>query len=146
MEIYTDAEGAVIFKKYSPVGELSNYAAQYAEVLYKTGGLPVLVCDRDNVIAVSGVPKKELLERRVAPELEELMTNRRTLPGNGKSTAIKPVEGVERFAYVCSPILSQGDVNGAIMFISSEKEYSPTESQVKLIQAAASLLGKQIEE
>ncbi len=146
MEIYTDADGAVIFKKYSPIGELSNFAAQYAEVLYKTGGLPTLVCDRDNVIAVSGVPKKELLERRVAPELEELMANRRTLPGNGKTTAIKPVEGVERFAYVCSPILSQGDVNGAVMFISGEKDYTPTEIQVKLIQAAAALLGKQIEE
>ncbi len=146
MEIYTDADGAVIFKKYSPIGELSNYAAQYAEVLYKTGGLPVLVCDRDNVIAVSGVPKKELLERRVAPELEELMTNRRTLPGNGKIGSIKPVEGVERFACVCSPIISQGDVNGAVMFVSGERENAPTETQIKLIQAAASLLGKQIEE
>ncbi len=146
MEIYTNADGAVIFKKYSPIGELSNYAAQYAEVLYKTGGLPALVCDRDNVIAVSGVPKKELLERRVAPELEELMAGRKTLPGGGKSASIKPVEGVERFAYVCYPILSQGDVNGAVMFISGEQEYTPTETQIKLIQAAAALLGKQIEE
>lgn len=145
MEIYTDAEGAVIFKKYSPIGELSNYAAQYAEVLYKIGGLPTLICDRDNVIAVSGVPKKELLERRVSAELEELMANRKSLPG-GKTDPVKPVEGVERFAAVCAPILSQGDVNGAVLFITGEKDYAPSETQVKLIQAAAALLGKQIEE
>ncbi len=145
MEIYTDVDGAVIFKKYSPIGELSNYAAQYAEVLYKTGGLPTLVCDRDNVIAVSGVPKKELLERRVSVELEELMTARKSIPGT-KAEAIKPVEGVECFAAVCAPILSQGDINGAVMFISGDKNYAPSETQVKLIQAAAALLGKQIEE
>ena len=74
------------------------------------------------------------------------MAGRKTLPGGGKSASIKPVEGVERFAYVCYPILSQGDVNGAVMFISGEKEYTPTETQIKLIQAAAALLGKQIEE
>ena len=145
MEIYTDAEGGVIFRKYSPIGELSNYAMQYAEVLSKAGGLPTLVCDRDNVIAVSGAPKKELLERRVSPELEELMSARRSLPGNGREH-IKPVEGTERLACVCSPILSQGDVNGAVMFVSGEKEYTPTETQIKLIQTAAALLGKQIEE
>ena len=107
MEIFTNAEGAVVFKKYSPIGELSNYAAQYAEVLYKAGNLPVLVCDRDNVIAVSGVPKKELLERRVSSELEELMSARKNLP-NAKREGIRPVEGVDRYAYICAPILSQG--------------------------------------
>ena len=145
MEIFTNAEGAVVFKKYSPIGELSNYAAQYAEVLYKAGNLPVLVCDRDNVIAVSGVPKKELLERRVSSELEELMSARKNLP-NAKKEGIRPVEGVDRYAYICAPILSQGDVNGAIMFITGDGSAEPTEVQTKLIQTAAALLGKQIED
>ena len=61
LEIYTDNDGEVIFKKYSPIGELSGFAGVYAEVLHKTGGAPVVVCDRDHVVAVSGIPKKELL-------------------------------------------------------------------------------------
>ena len=73
------------------------------------------------------------------------MTARKSIPGT-KAEAIKPVEGVERFAAVCAPILSQGDINGAVMFISGDKNYAPSETQVKLIQAAAALLGKQIEE
>ena len=145
MEIYTESDGTVIFKKYSPIGELSNYATQYAEVLYKNGGLPVLICDRDNVVAVSGVPKKELLERRVSSELDELMSARRSVPGSHQ-VMLKPVEGVERYAYVCSPIFSQGDIGGAVMFLSSEKEYTPSESQIKLIQVAAAMLGRQIED
>ena len=78
LEIYTDNDGEVIFKKYSPIGELGIFAAQYADVLYKTSGLPVVVCDRDHVIAVAGIPKKELLERRVSPALEEVMEHRRS--------------------------------------------------------------------
>ena len=73
LEIYTDNDGEVIFKKYSPIGDLSGFAGIYAEVLHKTGGSPVVVCDRDHVVAVSGIPKKELLERRVSPSLEEMM-------------------------------------------------------------------------
>ena len=73
LEIYTDNDGEVIFKKYSPIGEMASFAGQYAEVLNKTAGLPVVVCDRDHVISVAGVPKKELLERRVSPMLEEMM-------------------------------------------------------------------------
>ena len=71
LEIYTDPEGEVIFKKYSPVGEMSPFAAQYAEVLSKTASLPTVICDTDHVIAAAGVSKKEYLERRVTPALED---------------------------------------------------------------------------
>ncbi|MEG1062079.1 MAG: stage V sporulation T C-terminal domain-containing protein, partial [Oscillospiraceae bacterium] len=67
LEIYTNSEGEVIFKKYSPIGEMASFAGQYADVLHKIAELPAIVCDRDHVIAVSGVPKKELLERRFTP-------------------------------------------------------------------------------
>ena len=69
LEIFTDNEGGVIFKKYSPIGELSSFASQYAEVLYKVGGCPGLICDRDSVVAAAGIPKKEVIERRVSPML-----------------------------------------------------------------------------
>ena len=72
LEIFTSNDGEVIFKKYSPIGELSSFAAQYADILHKTSGKAVIVCDRDHVVAAAGVPKKELLERRVSPALEQL--------------------------------------------------------------------------
>ena len=78
LEIYTDNDGEVIFKKYSPVGEMSPFAAQYAEVLSKTASLPTVICDTDHVIAAAGVSKKEYLERRVTPALEDLMEGRRS--------------------------------------------------------------------
>ena len=78
LEIYTATDGEVIFKKYSPVGELSAFASQYAEVLSRVSGLPVIICDKDHVIAASGVSKRELLERRVSPVLENYMESRKS--------------------------------------------------------------------
>ncbi len=147
LEIYTDNDGEVIFKKYSPIGELSSFATQYAEVLYKTGGEPVVVCDRDHVIAVSGIPKKELIERRVSPQLEELMEQRKTYSYTGKEQRkMQPVEGVERYALVCTPIIASGDVAGSVMYLCNENPSPASEVEVKLVQAAASFLGKQMEE
>ena len=76
LEIYTDRDGEVIFKKYSPIGELTVFASQYADTLHKTGGLNVAVADRDAVIAVAGVPKKEYLEKKLTPEIEKVMEGR----------------------------------------------------------------------
>ncbi len=147
LEIYTNNDGEVIFKKYSPIGEISSFAAQYADVLHKTGGLPTVVCDRDHVIAVSGAPKKELLERRVSHSLEDAMEARKNIVMQDKQDPeIRPVEGVDRHAVVCAPIISAGDVCGSVMFVSSDEEVRPSDAQVKLIQAAASFLGKQMEQ
>ena len=147
LEIYTDNDGEVIFKKYSPIGELSSFATQYADVLYKTVGMPVVVCDRDHVIAVSGIPKKELLERRVSPQLEEIMEQRRTFAMLGKDQKrMQPVEGVERFALVCSPIIASGDVAGSVMYLCGDNVTSAGDVEIKLVTAAAAFLGKQMEE
>ena len=108
LEIFTDAQGGVIFKKYSPVGELSNFAAQYAEVLGKISGLPTLICDRDHVVAAAGVSRKEFLERRVTPEMEDAMQSRRSFVSNGRSSFI-PVEGVDRAAAIVYPIIASSD-------------------------------------
>ncbi|MDR2655158.1 MAG: stage V sporulation protein T [Oscillospiraceae bacterium] len=148
LEIFTDNDGEVIFKKYSPIGELSNFATQYADVLYKTGGLAVVVCDRDHVVAVSGIPKKELLERRVSPQLEELMEQRKTFVFNASnpSSKLQPVEGVDRYALVAAPIVSVGDVSGVVMYLAGDATTSATDVEVKLVQTAAAFLGKQMEE
>ena len=146
LEIYTDNDGQVLFKKYSPIGELSAFAGQYAEVLSKTAGYPVIVCDRDHVISVAGVPKKELIERRVSPALEEMMEQRRSFAVTADGKKMQPVEGVDRYALAQAPIVAAGDVCGSLMFLAGDSPAPATETEIKLIQAGASFLGRQMEE
>jgi len=145
LEIFTDTQGGVIFKKYSPVGELSSFAAQYCDVLAKSAGLPTLVCDRDHVVAAAGVSRKEYLERRVTPDLEDYMQNRRSFVSTGKSELF-PVEGIDRPAAVVFPIIASSDVTGAVVLLEGDTETVPGESETKLAQVAAGFLGKQMEE
>ena len=145
LEIYTDSEGEVIFKKYSPIGELSNFARQYAEVLNKDAGLPVAITDNDHVIAASGISKREVLERRVTRSLEELMENRQIHIKTETVPPINAIEGYDRKAEVVYPIMYGGDVSGAVALLESENGELPSESDIKLVQVAASFLGKQME-
>jgi AbrB family transcriptional regulator (stage V sporulation protein T) len=144
LEIYTGNDGEVIFKKYSPLGELGTFAAQYAEVLHRTSVRPVVVCDRDHVIAVAGIPKKEMLERRVSSQLEDSMEQRKIF--GPESSRIQPVEGVDRYAVAGAPIIAAGDVCGVIMFLADENAAPATDVELKLISTAAAFLGKQMEE
>ena len=146
LEIFTSNDGEVIFKKYSPIGELSSFAGQYSEILHKTTAKPVLVCDRDHVVSVSGVPKKELLERRISPALEEMIEQRKSFVLGNDGSKLFPVEGVEKTALVAYPIISAGDVCGAILFLNDGEQDVPSEAEEKLLQAAAGFLGKQMEE
>lgn len=145
LEIFTDAEGEVIFKKYSPIGELSNFANQYAEVLHKNGGLPIAIMDNDHVIAASGISKREILERRVTKSLEELMENRAIHIATDTVPSMNAIEGFNRKANVVYPIIYGGDVSGAVALIENEESTLPSETDVKLIQVAAAFLGKQME-
>ncbi len=144
LEIYTNSDGEIIFKKYSPIGELSSFSAQYAEALNKVGGLPAMICDRDHVVAVAGIPKKEMMERRLSTEMENALEHRKTVIMSEEEEKIKPVDGNERHIAVSCPILAAGDVTGAVMFVSADDK-KVDEAQVKLIQAAALFLGKQME-
>lgn len=147
LEIFTSPEGEVIFKKYSPVGEITDTAAQYAEVLAKIGGCPAAICDRDHVIAASGMQKKEILERRVSSSLEDLIEQRKShVYRTFEDKRLNPIEGVDKYAIACTPIVSQGDVNGAVMMLSSNGNEYATPEQLALVQAAAMYFGKQMEE
>lgn len=146
LEIYTDTDGEVIFKKYSPIGELSGFSAQYAEVLAKISGFPILICDRDHIVSVAGVSKKEYMERRVTTVLEDLMETRRNYFSNGTSDRFQPVEGIDRNASIIYPIIAAGDITGAVIMLFDEQSSAPTETENKLIQTAAAFLGKQMEE
>lgn len=144
LEIFTDTQGGVIFKKYSPVGELTDLTDQYADVLYRNVNMPVIICDRDHAISVSGISKKEFNERRISGELEELMDNRTTFIKMANEK-MNPIEGSEQVAAAAVPIISNGDVLGAVVLLDSG-EVSPSQTELKLIQVAASFLGRQMEE
>lgn len=147
LEIYTSNDGEVIFKKYSPITEISSYSSMYAEVLHKNSGLPCIVCDKDHVVSVSGIPKKEILERRISPLLEDSMEQRKTIVYNdSKKAQVKPVEGVDRYAVASSLITVAGDICGCIVLLSGDAESKATDIQIKLVEVAASLLAKQLEE
>ena len=113
----------------------------------KAAGLPVLVCDRDHVIAASGIPKKEVLERRVSHALEDLMEARRSFAASEDAVEkLQPVEGFERQSVAAAPIIAAGDVCGAVLLLEGEHTASAGESEVKLIAVAAAFLGRQMEE
>ena len=147
LEIYTDSDGEVIFKKYSPVGELSTFASQYAEVLSRVSNLPTLISDRDHIVAAAGVPKREYLERRITAPIEELMESRRCFTArHGEIEEIQPVEGLDRAASIIYPIIASGDVTGAVIMLVGDKHTPSTEAEIKLAQSASAFLGKQMEE
>lgn len=147
LEIYTSSDGEVIFKKYSAINEMSQSASQVAEVMTKLANCPTVVFDRDHVVAVAGVQKKEFSERRVSQGLEEFLEHRKNyIYTSHNDTKVFPVEGIDRPAIACTPILSEGDVTGAVAFLAPNNDAVANEVQKNLIQAAAQFLGKQIEQ
>lgn len=146
LEIYTDTDGGVIFKKYSPVEELSQFATTYSDVLSHTSNFPTVICDRDHVVAVAGLSKKEYLERRITPALEDLMESRRGYTLNKSiDNFISPIEGIDKKAVVIFPIIVAGDVTGAVILLQNDSGDMPSNAETKLVQAAADFLGKQME-
>ena len=146
LEIYTNSEGEVIFKKYSAISEMSENALNVADVMYKTAGCPVVIFDKDHVVASAGLPKREFHERRVSAQLEELMENRgQFFCPDGKTNNFFPAEGVERTAIAAMPIITAGDVSGAVAFMTSEKLAEAGDLKKSLITAAVQFLAKQLE-
>ena len=150
LEIFTDREGEVIFKKYSPIGELQNFAGEYADTLQKTSGMPIFVCDRDAIIAVSGASKREYLDKKISHELEEIMENRVLYQYNLQSDHKYISDfGKEHYISCAMPILSEGDVIGCV--VSGWQTSNPISEKIsmdiesKLIQTAGIFLGKQME-
>ncbi len=143
LEIFTDAGGEVIFKKYSPIGELSGFAVQCAEALADATKLGVIVCDRDHCIAAAGVSKKEVLERRVTPVLEGVMEDRKTKVFESENQLA--LEGVNRRLCLACPIIISGDVSGAVAMVASDSMQKSDEADEKLAQVAAGFLSKHLE-
>ncbi len=150
LEIYTDREGEVIFKKYSPIGELSAFAAQYADTLQKTCGMAVLICDRDAVIASAGVSRKEYADRKVSEDFEEIIEGRTLYVHreNGERISVT-ADGGSHYVSCAMPIIAEGDVIGCVASVLPHDDDGSgkisTELETKLIQTAAGFLGKQLE-
>ena len=150
LEIFTDKDGQVILKKYSPIGELSEFATTYAETIAKTTGHITCITDKDSVIAVSGGPKKEFLEKGLSKELEEVMENKEVFKSKENNEIAIPVtqkEGRERIynSQVIYPIISDGDTIGSVILISKEPNQKMGEAEDKVAQSAASFLGNHLE-
>ncbi|AYC30694.1 stage V sporulation protein T [Paenisporosarcina cavernae] len=144
LEIFTDREGEVILKKYSPISELSEFAQSYADTLYATLGTPVMISDRDEMIAVAGITKKEYLHRRISPIAEEILMLRSIVTEKLEKTVEwvpGQVESVK--SYCIAPIVVGGDPIGAVYLLS--KVHFIGESEVKALETAAHFLGKQME-
>ena len=147
LEIYTDHEGGIVLKKYSPIGELSSFAKEYAESLSKSAGHIACITDKDHIIAVSGGGKKELLEKHISDELEDVMKKRNMHIAKRDSSGFVPItEDDDQKIYnheLISPIISDGDVLGAVVLLSAKNEMGEVEG--KLAETASVFLGKQME-
>ena len=148
LEIFTGHDGEIIFKKYSPIGELTSFAEEYAETLYKTCSISVLICDRDGVIAAAGVsPRKDYLDKSLTEELDELMEKRTLYIWRDGMEKLAAVEGAPMTVSCAMPILAEGDIVGAVVSLLGEKsdKQLASDTECKLIQTAAAFLGKNLE-
>lgn len=147
LEIFVDRDGEVILKKYSPIGELGDFAKEYAESLSEGTGHVTLISDRDNIIAVAGASKKEFLDKSVGSVLENCMENRKTVvePSGGNAELIKDIN--EAFtSYVAAPIITGGDPIGTVVLLSKDEGVKMSQMEQKMAETAAAFLGKQMEQ
>ena len=145
LEIYTSREGEVIFKKYSLLGGLEDFAAQFCDALNRTSGFTAAVTDRDAVIAITGAGKRELLGKSLSEALSRVMEERRIYCCQGADQPLPVTDGNDRYtAAVAAPILCEGDVLGLVLFLSAEGQV-PGEGEYKLAQTVSAFLGKHME-
>lgn len=148
LEIFTDREGEIILKKYSPIGEMTAFAKQYAESLAQVAGKVALIADRDQFIAVSG-GYRSYFGKSVSKELETKVNNRESIlaaRGEKDFIAIAKDQSEEYEQLAASPIICEGDVIGAVILIDNDSKNKMGEVEKKLVLSAAVFLGRQMEQ
>lgn len=144
LEIYTDREGGVIFKKYSQLGGVAEFADQLCEALSRSAGQIAVITDRDSCIAVGGIPRRELADKRLSSRLETLMEARQSWQAAGERIPV--CEESDKYRVITAvPILSEGDVLGCVLFISADDGANVGEVELKLAQTVAGFLGRHME-
>lgn len=145
LEIFTEKDGEVIFKKYSPMGEWSDDAVRLCESMQKTSGVCSAVADRDIYITASGISRREVEGRRVSPEIERIMESRKVWQRKAGEPGTPLLDGSDRYTVeTAAPVVSEGDVLGCVLFF-SEGGKNTGDAEQKLAQTAAAFLGKQME-
>ena len=149
LEIFTDREGQVILKKYSPIGELSEFATEYAETLAKTTGHIACITDKDTVIAVSGGSKREYLEQGISKDIEKIMDDKEIYESKDNNNIAIPITKTnntkKNYSQVIYPIISNGDAIGTVILLSKDEKTKMNEVEKKVVQSAANFLGTQME-
>lgn len=147
LEIFTDREGGIILKKYSPINELTDFSREYAESLQDVIGHIILISDKDAFISVSGTSKEDYEDRKVSSRLDEIMEGRKSVL-LGLSDKIIPLhkdDSMDEYKYeIIAPIIAQGDAIGSVIILSKDEEIG--ELELKLAETAAAFLGKQMEQ
>lgn len=149
LEIFTDREGGVILKKYSPIGELTDFSKDYAESLQQAIGHIILIADKDAFISASGAPKKDYVERKVSAELEKIMDDRKPvlITDSAKTIPLHNDEEDSKYSsQVVAPIIAEGDAIGTVVILTKQSGEKLGELELKLAETAAAFLGKQMEQ
>ena len=151
LEIYTDRDGEVILKKYSPIGEMSSFAKDYTESIFRSLGHIACIVDRDQVIAASGVNKKELWDKPISHDLEQAIASRQTQTFNrimgGKAMSVTNEDDNSGYtAQVVSPIIADGEAIGAVLLLSREQGAKMGDAEIKVAETTAGIVGRQMEQ
>ncbi len=144
LEIFTDREGEVILKKYSPIGELGEFASEYADSLNETLGHISCIADKDTIIAIAGAPKKQLMNKQISPDVEKVMADRKMAVFN-EPCYLTIDEDVSFNSAVIAPIIAEGDTLGAVIIAAKEPGVQMGNLETKLAETAAGFLAKQME-
>ena len=146
LEIYTSRDGEVIFKKYSLLGGVEDFASHLCETMSRSTGSICAVTDRDTILSVAGGGKRELTGKRISAELEQIMESRRIYQFSGEGQAVRVTESSDSLrATVAAPILAEGDLLGLVLFISSDSAAVTGDTEYKLAQTIAAFLGRHME-
>lgn len=149
LEIFTDREGEIILKKYSPIGELGSFAKEYAEALASASGHGICITDRDQVIAAAGGVRKDYIGKSISIQMENLIQERETQIANPDERNAIPIVGEERESHIAQmicPIVSEGDAIGAVAILGKDERTRMGESERMLAKCAAGFLGRQMEQ
>ncbi len=149
LEIFTDREGEIILKKYSPIGELGQFAKQYADSLAQTTGHIVAITDKDQFIAVAGPTKKDLMMKGISHELEEVINERETIVAAREDKNYIRIMNDDESEFVfeaITPIISEGDAIGSVIFLTKDAKTKFGELEIKLAATAAAFMGRQMEQ
>lgn len=151
LEIYTDHDGEVVLKKYSPIGEISAIAKDYTDSLYRTLGHVALICDRDAVVSSSGAAKREYVEKAISSEVDQILQNRQIAVMNlADGARLIPLTADDRpetyTAQIVTPILADGEIIGGLILLSRESGVSMTDVDRKVAETTANIVGKQMEQ